>query len=95
MPSDRGQLLDQVPPDAAAAVGLVHGQLVEEHLGALVGVGDFDPADEADRPWAVVGHEEVVAVVGQERAVASGRAGPSKRWEAAATRASSPGPSSG
>ena len=57
---------------------LVDRELVEEHLGALVGVHDLDPADEAHRPPVLGGKEEVVAVLGEE---AGHRVGPGRAVE--------------
>ncbi len=44
-----------------------HAELVEEHLGPLVGMGRQHARHEADRPLAVVGDEQHVALVGEER----------------------------
>ena len=71
-----GQTLGQGAPDAPAAEGLVHRQLVEEHFGALVGVGDLHAADEPHGPLVLVCDEQMVAGFGQEagRGVGPGRA---------------------
>ena len=69
-------MLGQGAPDPTAAEALVDRQFVEEHLGALVGVGDLHAADESDRLPVLVGDEEMVAGLGQEagRGVGPGRA---------------------
>ena len=75
-PRQRGEVLGQVTADAPAPEGLVDGQLVEEHLGALVGVGHLHTADEPHGPVVLVGDEQVMARLGQEagRGVGPGRA---------------------
>lgn len=47
-------------------MGLVDTQLVEQHLRLLVGMGDLDPAHEADRRPVHQSEQEMVARFGQE-----------------------------
>jgi hypothetical protein len=69
-------VLHQRAPDAPAAEGLVDRELVEEHLGPLVGMGDLHPAHEAHGPVRLVRDEQMMAFLGQEarRGVGPGRA---------------------
>ncbi len=43
-------------------------QLVQEHLGSLVGVGELHPGDKASRGVAVVGDEQMVVWLVEEPA---------------------------
>jgi hypothetical protein len=91
---ERGERLDERAAVAPPPRRLVDRELVEEHLGALVGMGELDSGDEADGPLAVVGDEQVMTRLGQEPRRSGWVATElSKRCSAAATAASSPGPS--
>src|SRR5581483_11101173 len=62
------QLLHQPPPDPAAAVPLVHPELVDEELGrAAVPAGQLVSEGEADGLVAVERGEEHRALVGEQR----------------------------
>ena len=62
----RSEPPDERAADALPLVRLVDGELVEEHLGALVRVRELDAGDEADGELVLVRDEQVVAVVREE-----------------------------
>src|SRR4051794_12467824 len=66
LPGCRRQGLHQRAAHAAPARRLVDAELVEEHLGPLVGVGQLDAGDEPDGCAGVVGDEQVIDGLGEE-----------------------------
>ena len=68
-------MFDQTPADALAPGTVVDGELVEEHLGPLVGVRDLDAGDEADGPIVLEGDEQMVAGLLEEPCRRLGRGG--------------------
>jgi len=73
---DVAQPGDERPSEAGVAIGPVDGQLVEEHLGALVGMRHLDAAHEPGGTAVDVGDEQVVPLVRQEPAGRFGVGGP-------------------